>query len=35
MAQHVSMNREWKLRDLAKPFNQLLRAVDGQRCLAF
>src|SRR3954454_18951205 len=34
MAQHVSMDREWQLSSDAKPFNQLLRAVDGKRCLA-
>ena len=31
MAQHVSMYPEWQLSSLAKPFNQLLGAVDGMR----
>src|SRR5690348_9142791 len=28
MAQHVSVDREWQLRSLAKPFYKLLSAVD-------
>ena len=28
MAQHVSMDREWQLSGLAKPFYELLSAVD-------
>jgi len=29
VAQHVSMDREWQLSGLAKPFYELLSAVDG------
>jgi len=29
MAQHVSMDREWQLSGRAKPFYELLGAVDG------
>jgi hypothetical protein len=29
--QHVSVDREWQLSGHAKPFYQLLRAVDGKR----
>jgi hypothetical protein len=31
--QHVSMGREWQLGGLAKPFYELLGAVDGKRRL--
>ena len=34
MAQHVSVDLEWQLSGLAKPFNQLLSTVDGKRRLA-
>jgi len=34
MAQHVGMYSEWQLSGLAKPFNQLLGAIDGKRRLA-
>ena len=34
MPEHVGMDREWQLSGHAKPFNQLLRAIDRQRCLA-
>jgi len=34
MAQHVRMDREGQLSGHAKPFNQLLGAVDGQGSLA-
>ena len=33
MAQHVSVDLEWQICGLAKPFNQLLGAVDGKRRL--
>ena len=34
MAQHVSMDRDWQLSSHAKPFNQLLSAIDGKGRLA-
>ena len=33
-AGHVSVDRKWQLSGLAKPFNQLLSAVDGKGSLA-
>ena len=34
MAQHVDVNWEGKSSGLTKPFNELLSAVNGQRCAA-